>query len=287
MDEYDDRVPIALKETQEWFASIITRPIDDNSQMNPRSPSGIPMTVEAQKYIIPSPTLTPDKRIQLYNQQYWWRLLSILHDNFPLTTRVFGYYDFNKMIGVPYLEKYPPKHWSLNHLGDLLPKWVREEYHEKDKALIQEAIDTDWAYVNGFFAGEYPFEKGNENDILNKTLSLQPHLSLHSITHRLLPFRDVMIEREPEYWKNNKFPHLESSTHYFFVIYRNKQYNLAWSEIDEPQFLLLSQFRRGLSISEACKWLEKQQQSIQSAANRQLHVWFQEWTVHRWLGKSN
>lgn len=284
MNEYDDNVPQELKDTQEWFASIITRPIDDDSLMNPISPTGNSMSVEAQKYIVPSPTLKPDERIQIYNQQYWWRLLSTLHDNFPLTTRLFGYHDFNNIIGFPYLQKYNPNHWSLNHLGHLLPQWVREEYHEKDQILVKEAIDSDWAYVKGFFAGDYPFELTDEQELLNHTLYLQPHLSLCAFSHNLLPFRDMMTEKEPEHWEETDFPPLQSDKDYFFVIYRNHHYNIAWFEIDKPQYLVLSLFKNGTSISEACKWLEQQDRDIHEAANKNLHFWFQEWTVHRLLG---
>lgn len=287
MSEYDEHVPTALKDTQEWFANIITRPIDENSQMNSEAPSGIPMSVEAKKYIVPSPTLEPDKRIQIYNQQYWWRLLSTLHDNFPLTTRLFGYTDFNQLIGIPYLQKYPPKHWSLNHLGHLLPKWVREDYHESDLTLIQEAIDADWSYVKGFFAEDLPFEVTDEQEMLEQTYVLQPHISLHTFTHRLMPLRDIMINHEPDYWVKENFPHLEKDHLYYFVIYRNSHYNVVWSEIDEAHFLVLSQFEKQQSISEVCSWLENQESDIQSAANKHLHLWFQEWTVNRWLGSKN
>ncbi|MEM1282790.1 MAG: DNA-binding domain-containing protein, partial [Chlamydiota bacterium] len=264
MSEYDETVPLALKKTQEWFASIITQPIDDNSQMEPQSPLGVPMTVEAAKYIIPSPTLEPDKRIEIYNQQYWWRLLSTLHDNFPLTTRLFGYHDFNKMVGFPYLQKYQPNHWSLNHLGDLLPKWIREDYHEEDQPLIQDSIDSDWAYVKGFFAKELPFELENEQEMIEQTFYLQPCISLFKFTHRLLPFRDVMIDQEPEYWEKENFPTLEGNSNYFFVIYRDSYYNVCWLEVDEAQFLLLSRFKIGQSVIEICNWLEKQSKEMQS-----------------------
>lgn len=286
MSQYDGKVPSQLKEVQEWFASIITRPIDDCSQMNPLSPSGIPMSIEAQQYIVPSPTLTPDKRIQIYNQQYWWRLLTILHENYPLTTRLFGYRDFNRLIAVPFLERYPPNHWSLNYLGDSLPRWLREEYCGENKELVREAVDVDWAYIKGFFTGELStdYTAEDEEALLTRSLTLQPHISLCRLTHRLLPFRDLLLEHEPEHWEEADFPPLDRGGSYFYIIYRNRYYNLEWQEIDEPQYMLLSLFENGRSIAEVCEWLEEQSEAIQSAANKNLHLWFQEWTACRWLG---
>ena len=138
--KYDEHVPSLLKREQQWFGSIISRPIDVDSKMNPMSPSGIPMEVEAAEHITPSPTLRSAQRIQIYNQQYWWRLLNTLHDIFPLTTRLFGYQDFNRTIGMPYLTKYPPCHWSLTLIGERLERWVEEDYHAGDKELVKNSV---------------------------------------------------------------------------------------------------------------------------------------------------
>ena len=149
--EYDTKVPNRLKNTQEWFASIITMPIDENSKMNPVSPRGISMKEEAKQYIRPSHALEPHQRIEIYNQQYWWRLLSTLHDIFPFVSRLFGFELFNLTIGMHYLNKYPPIHWSLNDLGTRMPQWVEEEYHEEDRHLILNAVRIDCAYNDSFF----------------------------------------------------------------------------------------------------------------------------------------
>ncbi|MCE5319184.1 MAG: DNA-binding domain-containing protein, partial [Parachlamydia sp.] len=149
---YDSKVPTPLKETQQWFGSIIARPVDGNSCMDPISPSGQPIQVEASQYIRPSPTLQPAQRIQIYNQQYWWRLLNALQESFPLVTRLFGCHDFNISIGMPYLQKYPPCHWTLNVLGDNLPAWVEEYYSDDDRKLIRDAALIDCAFCHSFTA---------------------------------------------------------------------------------------------------------------------------------------
>jgi hypothetical protein len=109
MPTSEPKVPIYLLSTQKWFASIITRPITSESQMNPISPSGRLMSEEAKEFISPNHKLSSDQRIQIYNQQYWWRLFSILHQNFPVLTRLFGYTDINHSIGMPFLSKYPSR----------------------------------------------------------------------------------------------------------------------------------------------------------------------------------
>ena len=143
---YDEKVPLLLKREQQWFGSIIGRAIDEDSKMNPISPSGVLMEEEAAEHIAPSPTMRPAQRIQIYNQQYWWRLLNTLQESFPLVTRLFGYVDFNRIIGIPYLTKYPPRHWSLAMLGDRLSRWCLEEYQSEDRELVSQAAELDWAF---------------------------------------------------------------------------------------------------------------------------------------------
>jgi len=60
---FDVRSPQQLKQCQQWFASIIVRPIDEDSRMDLVAPSGVAMEIEAKNYIKPSRTLTSAGRI--------------------------------------------------------------------------------------------------------------------------------------------------------------------------------------------------------------------------------
>ncbi len=288
---YDKKVPKTLLKMQEWFASIITQPIDDESKINPIAPSGASIVNEATRYIIPSPTMAPDKRIEIYNQQYWWRLLGTMHDSFPLVTRLFGYYEFNQTIATPFLKKYPPDHWSLNHLGSRLPQWAQEEYKEKDRSLILEAIEVEWAFNDSFFSGELntkdflkATKEGENSSLLEEKVYLQPHVHLFELKHDLFSFRDKMLQEDVEYWGNNDFPPMKKNKLFHFVLYRKQNGHVVWKEISRNAFRLLNHFKTGCSLIDACQWLEEQDDDLITEATEHLHLWFQEWTMHRWLG---
>lgn len=282
-------VPEAMKETQEWFASIITRPLMEDGKINPIAPSGTVIAKEATRYIIPSPTLRPHQCMQIYNQQYWWRLLNTMQTNFPLVLRLFGHYAFNESIAIPYLVKYPPGHWSLTYLGEHLLEWVEKDYHQPDKRLVYHAAYLDGVYSASFLSQQFPlldFNVLSQNDpeaLLMMPFCLQPHIHLAEFEYDLPTFREVLMKEEPEHWLDNEFPPLPKDKTYHFVIFRNSNQNVAWKEIALEESLLLQQFKKGLSIHSACEWIEQLDPSKQEYMASHLQQWMQDWARFGWL----
>lgn len=279
------KVPESLENIQKWFGSIITRPIDIDNQIMPLSPSGVPIEEEAKIYISKSPFLQPHERIQLYNQQYWWRLLSVLHENFPFVTRLFGYYEFNQKIGFPYLEKYQPSHWSLNFLGRDLLKWAKEFYLDDDKQLIYDAISLDYAYNNILFAKKsdaFQLDHFSEEELCSRKLKLQPHVKLFTFNYDLFRFRSDLLKQEPEYWMEHDFPNLDKGS-YYFILYRN-HFNYAVSDsISFVAYSILKQFENEASIEEVSLWLESQDEKFVNEAVDHMQGWFRDWAALKLL----
>lgn len=283
---YDQKVPAQLKEIQNWFGSIIVRPIDRQNKMMPISPSGVLMEDEACRYISPSPTLKPDQRIELYNQQYWWRLLSIMQDNFPLLARLFGHTDFNEAIAEPYLVKYPPRHWSLNFLGDRLLYWIEEDYIEDDKDLVRDAALLDYSFLMSFLASEKPslnLQETDPDEISEKPLFLQPHLFLFAFDGDMIRLRKEMLKESVEHWVEHDFPALDRTEKHYYVLYRNTYLNVNAEEIDALEFEALQLFRKGISIDAFCEWIEALEPDKAEKAEKALPAWFQRWSAHAWL----
>lgn len=284
---FDTSVPRHLKALQQWFANIITRPIDENSQMNPISPSGIPMEKEAWDYIAPSPTLKPAQRIQLYNQQYWWRLINTMQEIYPTVNRLFSYNEFNQELATPYLVKYPPKHWSLSYLGDRFPQWLDEEYHEKDRELVLNAAKIDWAFNDAFLAPQWPTLDGTYlqgEEMLTLPLNLQPYVHLFELPYDMFQFRVQFLEKEPEYWVEHDFPKLETSKEKFhFVLFRNPANSTIVEKISACEFQVLNQFKTTTTVDHLCQWLEEQEGILIEQASLNLNLWFQRWTAQRLL----
>ena len=282
----EPKAPDRLRKTQEWFASIITVPIDENSRSCPDTPQG-PLEQVAKEYIQPSPTLKPHQRIELYNQQYWWRLLTKLQETVPIVTRLFGFSDFNKVIGFPYLVKYPLEHWSLNAIADKLDQWIEEEYHEKDKRLILDAAKIDITYNKAFFTPELPSltpEDISAESLLQQELCLQEHAYFFKLPYDLFSFRREFLAQEPEYWVENDFPKLTRGD-FHFLLFRDRKNAVLWKQTEAEEFALLQHFQKGTSVETICTWIESQEEAFQNKVSEHLATWFKEWTFQGLLIK--
>ena len=273
--QYDTHVPESLKSIQKWFGETIGHPIDENSCMT--------ATTNAAQYIAPSPTLKPNQRIELYSQQYWWRLLDALQENFPFLTRLFGYTDFNASIGKPTLAQYPPTHWSLTMLGEQVPRWIDENYHENDRSLVLDAARIDWSMIHSFTARHHPSISIEQlQNLMTTPLYLQPHLHLFDLRGNLFSSRDKMIKEEGDYWMAHPFPEIEKSGSHTYVVYRNQNNHVSWLQLDKGDYFLLHQIQSGKTLQQACDHLAEDPELSKEATDR-IALWSRRWILNNWI----
>lgn len=275
-----------LEERQQWFAGLMTQPLKEGD-IQPYTPSGNRVEEEAGWYVRPTPTLLPHLCVQIYNRQYWWRLLNGLHTNFPLTVRLFGREAFDEEIGVPYLSAHRPHSWSLTMLGDTLPDWLDQRTPIEEWQLVARAARLDFAFISSFVAQEraplniaHMCHEGEAG--LNQRLCLQPHVHLFNWPYDLLQFRQLMLEGGEEDWIERPFPDLHKG-HFHFVLYRNHQLAISWRKLSQGEALLLSCFHRGATLEEACQCVETQEEWLYDEVASGLNRWMAQWTQANWL----
>ena len=282
--------PEELVTIQKWFASIITSRMTTDHEIQELSPRGNYIAEEAKDYVIPSHTLLPHERMQIYNQSYWARLLDVLEEIFPLVARLFGSHDFQQMLTIPYLLKYPVDTWDLNAIGSYFPTWIKENYVATDKRLVLYSAEIDWACQESFFAKDLPpldIHKMGQDElagILQRKIRLQTNLHLFELPYNLLSYREAFLKEEVEYWIENDFPKLEKEkAPYFLIVYRNAQHTVEWKEISQSEFLLLQLIRDGKTLEEACLELESMGGTLYDLAKMRLAFWIQEWFRLKWF----
>lgn len=292
--KFDEKAPTGLIELQKWFADIITARMNRDDTIQAKTKNGNSMMQEAAKYITASATLEPHERLEIYNQSYWWRLLEVLQDVYPLVVRLFGVDDFRQELAIPYLLDHPSTHWDLNALGSTFTLWIEKNYHANDKMLVLNSAKIDWACQESFSA---PLKKPlnitemspqEQESLLESPIALQPHICLFALPYNLLLYREEFLKQPIEYWLQNDFPKLHKKiTPYFFAIFRNLQHKVEWKELSEGEFLLLQYIKNGASISAACDLLEQQGGSSFEMAQEHIAFWLQEWMIREWCSSDN
>ena len=69
------------------------------------------------EFIKPNDRLTSLERVEIYNRQYWFRLIDCLYEDFPGLATVLGKREFNRRAILAYLQSFPSRSYTLRNLG--------------------------------------------------------------------------------------------------------------------------------------------------------------------------
>ena len=133
-------------------------------------------------FIKPNPRLTSFERLEIYNRQYWFRILDCIGEDFPGLEAVLGLKKCNRLMRA-YLAKYPSTSFTLRNLGDHLTEFIEAEpkWTAPRHALALEMANFEWAQVLAFDStGKPPLSIDDllGTDPSQLTLGLQPYLRL-------------------------------------------------------------------------------------------------------------
>lgn len=139
-----------LGELQRRFGGVLRAPLAAHGgELGPdptRYPSG------ACDDVLPTPKLTAAARLGIYQRQYWMRLLKVMQEQYPLTTRLLGASSFNQH-AMRFLQACPPASHDLGRSVEGFDGFLERE--SSAPSLVQ-AARIDAAYRLVFSAPEQP-----------------------------------------------------------------------------------------------------------------------------------
>src|ERR1700756_4176906 len=119
---------MTLAQLQREMARAVMMPLTPNEDMRRESPDGESMEQVAASFISPNSRLSAFERLEIYNRQYWFRVLGALAEDFPALRSVIGARSFEAM-SVAYLSEHPSRSFSLRNLGSHLVEWLPKNTH--------------------------------------------------------------------------------------------------------------------------------------------------------------
>ena len=112
-----------LAQLQRQMAAAIMQPLTPGDQMRSQAPDGSSMAAIAESFVAPNSRLTAFERLEIYNRQYWFRVLGALAEDFPALRTVIGNRCF-EALSVAYLTAHPSRSFTLRNLGSKMPEWL-------------------------------------------------------------------------------------------------------------------------------------------------------------------
>lgn len=79
--------------------------------------------VAVADFVLPSKTLSPRERLDIYSRSYFARLEECLVADFPVVKALLGERRFHGLVH-DYVEAHPPSSWTLARLGDEMPTFL-------------------------------------------------------------------------------------------------------------------------------------------------------------------
>lgn len=253
-----------LLELQRRMAEDVMRPLTPDFGMQSSTSDGSSIHTLAESYIKPNNLLSSFDRLEIYNRQYWFRVMGAVAEDYPGLLAVLGEEKFDQLV-LAYLKENPSTSFTLRNLGSKLAHWLEghPEFAPRRHSLLVDVAKLEWAYIESFDGAS--LSPLSELDIRSLTaesqLSLQPHLQLLDLRY---PVDELILtvhrEMEPGGVASNaasahkhkslkRLPVMRRSvTHLVIHRFENDVY---YRRIDPEAFLLLSELQTGATIGAA------------------------------------
>jgi hypothetical protein len=253
-----------LLELQRRMAQDVMRPLTHDFAMQTKTEQGLPSTEVGAGYIKPNSLLTSFERLEIYNRQYWFRVIAAVSEDFPALNVVLGQEKFDSLV-LAYLRENPSTSFSLRNLGARLPAWLAS-YPELSGSQHDLAVDVarlEWAYIEAFDGASVVPLGCDDFAGLGKdsTLRLQPHVQLLDLQYpvdevvlavrKLTPEIDIVSNAASARRQASEviLPEVTRSSVYLAV--HRFEDAVYYRRIDREEFLLLADLRDGDSIATA------------------------------------
>jgi Putative DNA-binding domain len=261
----ESKKPITdLAAIQKMMAASIMQPLQDGEHIQEVFLDGRQMAEVAQEFIKPNRFLSSVERLELYNRQYWFRLLDAFYEDFPGLMVVLGDKKC-EALATAYLTRYPSSSFTLRDLGSSLERFVLEEpqWAEPDHKLALDLIRFEWAEVVAFDAGSKPAitqESLRDTDPLNLKLEFQPYLTLLELDHAIDNFLLKLNKKSDRTVESNAVIQIKRKTkrrsrpkreHNYVAVHRLDSV-VYYKRLLREQFLVLRALSKGKTLGEAC-----------------------------------
>ncbi|MDR3672700.1 MAG: DNA-binding domain-containing protein [Holophaga sp.] len=286
----------ALKAFQQRMAAAVMAPLTARETMARRRADGGSVARDAAAWVKPNARLSSFERLEIYNRQYWFRVLASMGEDFPGLRAVLGRTRFHRLVR-DYLVECPSRSYTLRNLGSRLPDWLAANPRWRDAprgSLALAMARLEWAHIEAFDEADLP--PAAVEQVTDATrLALQPHLRLLQLDH---PVDDLLIEvhrnlrggdaaghsaalpRHPQV-RRIRAPEPEP----VFLAVHRYQHSVHYKRMGPEAFGILQALQAGAPLGAALEAGFAHSAMAEAERPRFLRETFHEWAVLGWFAR--
>jgi hypothetical protein len=289
-----------LSAIQRAFASSIMRELTPGRRMQSKWGDGESMRKRVAGFIKPNDRLSSFERLEIYNKQYWFRLLDCIYEDFPGLRTLLGESRFHRL-SVAYLAKYPSGSFTLRNLGSRLEKFLKADpkWIAPHRALAMDMARLEWAHIEAFDGDALPpleIDELLDGDPATLRLAFQPHITFLACGY---PVDDYVVavrrreERQGEasnavaervvrkLAKKMARPRPGKTC---IAVHRSE--NVVYYKRLEPEaYLICSSLQKGLSLQKSCEKAFRLRRNDAEFVET-LQKWFAQWAAMGWFTRA-
>lgn len=291
---------MTLLELQRRMSNAVMQPMAKDYRMRSKSADGKRMSAVAADFIKPNSRLTSVERLEIYNQQYWYRIVSALSEDFPGLSRVLGEKKFDAMI-LAYLAENPSVTFTLRNLGANLVGWLQQnpQWAGASPRLAIDVARLEWAYVEAFDNAEYPAITTEDLASIadDTTFTLQPHVRLLDLSypvddlvlavHREQPVSDVVsnaVSSKHASRSRKRFPGLQPSP--ISLVVHRFDFSVYYKRVQVEAFRLLRAIEDRTPLGETLEIAFADSPATPAEQANLIQNWFLNWSELGWFCKA-
>lgn len=242
-----------LRDLQHWLKWVITDPrgvapaIEDPSPSVEEYQDRYTSPTESQLSWIGDERISSIRRLDVYAEGYFFRILECLAKDFPKTKQALGDEVFSKIVS-QYLKAYPSKSSSIDEVGCRFSEFISKQ-PDLPYGWVPDLTLLEWNQIEAFYAPETIVDSNwwEAADLQNDTeLRFRVSPSVRLIGSRwslprVLDALDSNVLNQPE-------------SHFlvpsYLIVYRHDDFH-CWDEVEGPIFEVLQNLKSGLLLEAA------------------------------------
>jgi hypothetical protein len=280
---------MTLQELQQRMGAAVMRPLTASGNTRNRRRDA--------EFVKPNDRLSALERLEIYNRQYWYRVLDSLAEDFPGLAAIVGERAFERLSRA-YLAECPSQSFTLRNLGSRLGEWLRRnlQYAGRAPELALDMARLEWAHIEAFDNGAARV-LGPE-DLLELgpdfRAALQPYVRL---LHLRYPVDNLRIRVNADSEEHGTASNAVSmnrprGARHYAVRTKAEEVHVAVHRVDSmvyyrrlarEEFRLLEAMERGASVGEAIDAAFAGSALPAEEISPLLERWFATWAELGWL----